>query len=62
MAKQSHKLVNVKDGDTVLIAATPIPGHELVFSKTIDLLSRAGANVILDKNKYMFRDMGIRKN
>ncbi|UPG63303.1 ribonuclease J [Metabacillus endolithicus] len=51
MAKQSHKLVNVKDGDTVLIAATPIPGHELVFSKTIDLLSRAGANVIFGQKQ-----------
>lgn len=51
MAKQSHKLVNVTDGDTVLIAATPIPGHELVFSKTIDLLSRAGANVIFGQKQ-----------
>ncbi|MDQ0230475.1 ribonuclease J [Metabacillus malikii] len=49
MAKQSHKQINVIEGDTVLIAATPIPGHELVFSKTIDLLFRAGANVIFGK-------------
>ncbi|MGM7720425.1 ribonuclease J [Metabacillus sp. Hm71] len=51
MAKQSHKQVNVKHGDTVLVAATPIPGHELVFSKTIDLLFRAGANVVFGQKQ-----------
>ncbi|TYR82837.1 ribonuclease J [Priestia megaterium] len=46
MAKQSHKLVNIKKDDTILIAATPIPGHETIFSKVIDLVSRIGANVV----------------
>ncbi|MCD7033725.1 ribonuclease J [Metabacillus sp. GX 13764] len=46
MAKHSHKQLNIVEGDTVLISATPIPGHELAFSKTIDLLYRAGANVV----------------
>lgn len=51
MAKQANKHVNVKEGDTVLIAATPVPGHELVFSKTIDVLCRAGANVVFGEKK-----------
>jgi ribonuclease J len=51
MAKQSHKIVNVREGDTVLVAATPIPGHELVFSKTIDLLFRAGAHVVFGQRQ-----------
>ena len=51
MAKQSHKHVNIQEGDTVLVAATPIPGQELVFSKTIDLLLRAGANVVFDQKQ-----------
>ncbi|MBU7592173.1 ribonuclease J [Metabacillus halosaccharovorans] len=51
MAKQAHKQVNVKVRDTVLIAATPIPGQELVFSKTIDILSRAGANVVFGQKQ-----------
>lgn len=51
MAKQAHKQVNVNVGDTVLIAATPIPGQELVFSKTIDILSRAGANVVFGQKQ-----------
>lgn len=58
MAKQSHKQVNVKEGDTILVASTPIPGHELVFSKTIDLLFRAGANVIFGQKQIHISDHG----
>ncbi|WP_110112779.1 ribonuclease J [Bacillus sp. CGMCC 1.16541] len=46
MARQAHKLVSIKEDDTVLIAATPIPGHETKFSKTIDLVCRIGATVV----------------
>ncbi|HZG61035.1 MAG TPA: ribonuclease J [Anoxybacillus sp.] len=46
MAKQAHKQVNIKEGDTVIIAASPMPGNELTISRTIDALYRAGANVI----------------
>ncbi|MFC0043612.1 ribonuclease J [Metabacillus iocasae] len=46
MARQAHKLINIKSDDTVLIAATPIAGHETTFSKTIDLVFRVGATVI----------------
>ncbi|MCM3065630.1 ribonuclease J [Priestia flexa] len=46
MAKQSHKFIQVKKDDTVLIAATPIPGHEVIFAKVIDIISRLGANVV----------------
>lgn len=46
MAKQSHKQVNIQQGDTVLIAASPLRGSEVFIFKTIDLLYRAGATVI----------------
>ncbi|WP_147532184.1 ribonuclease J [Bacillus marasmi] len=46
MAKQAHKHVNIQQGDTVLFAASPLRGSELLLSKTIDMLYRAGANVI----------------
>ncbi|MCZ0755405.1 ribonuclease J [Anoxybacillus sp. J5B_2022] len=49
MAKQAHKQVNIKEGDTVIVAASPMPGHELLFLKTIDALYRAGANVVYKK-------------
>ncbi|MDQ0245741.1 ribonuclease J [Bacillus fengqiuensis] len=56
MAKRAHKLVNVEEGDTVLIAATPVPGNETSFSKTIDLLFRAGANVVYSKKVVQHSD------
>jgi len=49
MAKQTHKLLNIQKGDTVLIAATPLKGSEVFLFKTIDMLFRAGANVISGK-------------
>lgn len=49
MAKQIHKQVNIQVGDTVLIAATPLRGSEVFIYKTIDMLFRAGANVISGK-------------
>jgi len=51
MAKQAHKQVNIKKGDTVIVAASVMPGYELIFSKTIDSLYRAGANVIYRERK-----------
>jgi ribonuclease J len=46
MAKQAHKHVNIQSGDTVIFAASPLRGSELLLSKTVDMLYRAGANVI----------------
>ena len=45
MAKKTHKQVTIKEGDTVLIAASPLKGGELILAKTVDLLYRVGANV-----------------
>ena len=49
MAKQIDKVVNIQTGDTVLIAASPLRGSEVFLFKTIDMLFRAGANVISGK-------------
>jgi ribonuclease J len=51
MAKQAHKQVNIKEGDTVIVAASVMPGYELGFAKTIDALYRAGADVIYRERK-----------
>nr|WP_263327960.1 ribonuclease J [Neobacillus sp. Marseille-Q6967] len=48
-AKQSAKFINIQPDDTVLIAASPLRGSELLISKTVDMLFRAGANVISGK-------------
>ncbi|MFD2670043.1 ribonuclease J [Marinicrinis sediminis] len=46
MARSTHKKVDILPGDTVIIAATPIPGNEKFVGRTVDELFRLGANVI----------------
>lgn len=46
MAKQVHPQVNIQQGDTVLFAASPLRGSEVFIYKTMDMLYRAGANVV----------------
>ena len=48
IANQDHRDVSVVEGDTVVISATPIPGNELLVSRTIDNLLRQGARVLYD--------------
>ena len=49
IANQDHRDVTVMEGDTVVISATPIPGNELLVSRTIDNLLRQGATVLYDR-------------
>ncbi|XRG79770.1 ribonuclease J [Rossellomorea sp. GAMAL-10_SWC] len=51
IAKGTHKQVSIRKGDTVLMAATPIPGNEMLVSSSVNLLFRAGANVIYGYKK-----------
>lgn len=51
IARGSHKQITIKPGDTVVIAATPIPGNETSVSKAVDLLFRAGADVIYGQKR-----------
>ncbi|WP_019119178.1 ribonuclease J [Brevibacillus massiliensis] len=46
MARSAHRKIDILPGDTVVIAATPIPGNEKYVARTIDQLYRAGADVI----------------
>ncbi len=46
MARSTHRKVDILPGDTVIIAATPIPGNEKYVSRTVDELFRLGAKVI----------------
>lgn len=52
MAKQTHKQVNIQKGDTVLLAASPLRGSEVLIFKTVDMLFRAGATVISGKGTF----------
>lgn len=46
MAVGEHRRVNINPGDTVIIAASPVPGNEKMVARTIDNLYRRGAKVI----------------
>ncbi|WP_350345128.1 ribonuclease J [Proteinivorax tanatarense] len=48
MANSEHRKVSIVPGDTVVIAASPIPGNEKFVSKTIDNLFKRGAEVIYE--------------
>ncbi|MFC4077891.1 ribonuclease J [Salinithrix halophila] len=50
MAHGSHRKIEILPGDTVVLAATPIPGNEKTVAKTVDQLYRVGANVIYSTN------------
>jgi|WetSurMetagenome_2_1015567.scaffolds.fasta_scaffold13555_3 ribonuclease J len=45
MANGDHRTVNVQQGDTVVIAATPVPGNEKAVNRVINQLAKAGAIV-----------------
>ncbi len=49
MAFSSHRQVDVKKGDLVVIMASPIPGNENSVNRMINELFRRGAEVIYDK-------------
>ncbi|OWZ84303.1 ribonuclease J [Natranaerobius trueperi] len=46
IATDDHKKVQIMPQDTVVIAATPIPGNEKLVSRSIDNLFKRGAHVI----------------
>ncbi len=45
MANGDHKTVRVEQGDTVVIAATPVPGNEKAVNRVINRLAKAGVTV-----------------
>jgi ribonuclease J len=45
MANGGHRFVEIEQGDTVIVSASPIPGNEEYVARTIDNLFKAGANV-----------------
>lgn len=46
MASADHRKVEIVPGDTVIIAASPIPGNEKLVARTVDNLYRRGAHVV----------------
>ena len=48
MASAEHRKVVIKEGDTVIVSASAIPGNEKFISKVINELFKKGANVIYE--------------
>jgi ribonuclease J len=51
MSNGSHKELSVKQGDTIIFSASPIPGNTIPVVRTIDRLMALGANVVYGKEK-----------
>ena len=49
MANSEHRKLQIREGDTVIISATPIPGNEIMVSRILDQLYRCGATVIYNR-------------
>ncbi len=48
LASGQHKNLSIEAGDTVIIAATPVPGNERAVSRIIDDIFRMGAQVFYE--------------
>ena len=53
IANRDHSEIRIRQGDTVVISATPIPGNESLINRTIDNLFRQGANVIYGERSFV---------
>lgn len=49
MSTGEHRAVDIIPGDTVILAATPVPGNEKMVHRTIDNLYRMGAQVVYQR-------------
>ena len=51
MAHRDHPQVELREGDTVVFSATPIPGNERAVNETIDRLYHIGCDVITTRDE-----------
>ena len=50
IANGEHKTIEIEEGDTVIISATPVPGNEKAVTRVINSLAKIGADVY-DKSR-----------
>jgi ribonuclease J len=58
LASSNHKLMEIQAGDTVIIAANPIPGNERNVARIVDNLYTLGANVIYGSKSELLHVSG----
>lgn len=51
IANKEHKQMQIREGDTVVFSANPIPGNTIAVVNTIDKLMMQGAKVIYGKDR-----------
>ncbi len=61
MASGEHKQVKIKQGDTVVISASAIPGNERTISDTVNNLFREGADVFYGSEAQRIHSSGHAK-
>lgn len=49
IAANTHKKINIKDGDVIVFSSHPIPGNEKAVSNVMNELSQQGAEVIFEQ-------------
>jgi ribonuclease J len=50
MAHDDHPHVQLREGDTVIFSATPIPGNERAVNETVDRIYELGADVVTPRD------------
>ncbi|MBW4603218.1 MAG: ribonuclease J [Calothrix sp. FI2-JRJ7] len=51
IANKEHPHIKIREGDTVVFSANPIPGNTIAVVNTIDKLMMQGANVVYGRDK-----------
>lgn len=57
IANGDHKTIEIEEGDTVIISATPVPGNEKAVTRVVNSLAKIGADVF-DKNRALVHVSG----
>lgn len=57
IANGEHRTIDIEEGDTVIISATPVPGNEMAVIRVINTLAKIGADVY-DKSRAMVHVSG----
>lgn len=57
IASGEHRTIDIDEGDTVIISATPVPGNEKKVTRVVNALAKIGADVY-DKSRAMVHVSG----